>query len=213
MSGLAPILTNSSMAQPLYAIEEHLVALIDTVELVTPAEEQDFRRQFQRALSEAVEKRDRVGQFMAHLEDQIAFATSEIERLKARRSVYQRAFDRVEDYVIYTIKMLGTDGKGKYRKLEGRTVTFGLAGCPPSVEVTDESAIPAEYKMLTFKLPAMAWARLLDLLDPSQRAAVSADVKCQEVTLDKRAIKSAITEGSGVPGANLATGKTWLRRI
>jgi uncharacterized small protein (DUF1192 family) len=212
MSALAPILTNSSMAQPLYAIEEHLVALIDTVELVTPAEEQQFRSEFQRALSEAVEKRDRVGQFMAHLEDQIAFATSEIERLKARRSVYQRAFERVEDYVTSTIKMLGADVKGKYRKLEGRTITFGLAGCPPSVEVTDESAIPAEYKVLTFKLPALTWAQLLDFLDPSQRAAVSADVKCQEVTVDKRAIKSAITEGSSVAGANLATGKTWLKR-
>jgi Siphovirus Gp157 len=30
-----------------------------------------------------------------------------------------------------------------------------MRACPPSVEVTDESAIPSEYKVLLLKLPAV----------------------------------------------------------
>ena len=59
--------------------------------------------------------------------------------------------------MVETIENLGTDGKGKFRKLEGKTTTFSLRACPPSVEATDESAIPAEYKALTLKLPAVMW--------------------------------------------------------
>jgi hypothetical protein len=40
------------------------------------------------------------------------------------------------------------------------------------VEATDESAIPAEYKPLTLKLPAVTWERLVDGLEIEQRAAV-----------------------------------------
>jgi Gp157 protein len=211
VEALAPISANG-LAQPLYAIEEYLAALMDTVELVPPVQEQQFREEFQAALTTAVEKRDRVGQFMAHLEHQIAFANFEIDRLKERRAAYQRAFERIEDYVAHTIEILGRDARGKYRKLEGKTVTFSLAGCPPSVEVTDESAVPAEYKTLTLKLPAVAWERILDWLDTGQREAVSGHVKCQDVFIDRRSIKAAINAGTQVPGADLAIGKTSLRR-
>ena len=212
MPALVPVLTDTSMAQPLYVIEEHLAALIDTADLVTPAEEQNFREEFERALTRAVEKRDRVGEFMAHLEDQIAFATQEIERLRIRKNTYQRAFERIEEYVTHTIRTLGRDAKGKFRKLEGKTITFSLANCPPSVEVTDESLVPVLYKFLTLKLSAASWAKVLELLDPDQRAALSREARCQEVTVDKRLVKAAITGGSDVPGADLVTGKTWLKR-
>ena len=155
MKPLAPGSANTVAAQPLYAIEEYLAVLVDTAELVPPDQEQEFRDEFQLALTTAVDKRDRVGQFMAHIEQQITFANYEIDRLRERKAAYQRAFDRIENYVTHTIEVLGRDAKGKYRRLEGKTVTFSLAGCPPSVEVTDESAVPAEYKTLTLKLPAV----------------------------------------------------------
>jgi len=79
-----------------------------------------------------VEKRDRAGQFMAHLEQQIDFARFEIDRLRQRKAIFERALARVEEYVIATIENLGTDSKGKYRKLEGKTTTFSLRGCPPT---------------------------------------------------------------------------------
>jgi len=57
----------------------------------------------------------------------------------------------------------GVDDKGKYRRLEGKTTTFSIRGCPPSVEITDESAIPSEYKTLVLKLPAATWEQILDV--------------------------------------------------
>jgi hypothetical protein len=114
--------------------------------------------------------------------------------------------------VIETIEKLGTDSKGKYRTLEGKTTTFSLRACPPSVEVTDESAIPSQYKTLTLKLPAATWEQLLDGLEIEQRVAVLGQVKSPEVAVEKRSIKGAIDGGADVPGAGLATGRHSLRR-
>jgi Siphovirus Gp157 len=212
MAALAVVPSPAVTAAPLYVIEDHLAALIETAELVSPEQEQEFRAEFQTALTAAVEKRDRVGQFLAHLEQQIGFARFEIERLRQRKAACERALERLENYVIGTIENLGTDGKGKYRRLEGKTTTFSLRACPPSVEVTDETAIPSEYKMLLLKLPAVTWEQLLDGLEIEQRSAVLGQVKIPEVTVDKRSIKAAIDGGVDVPGAGLPSGRHSLRR-
>ena len=172
MAVLAVVPSPAVTAAPLYVIEDHLAALIETAELVSPEPEQEFRAEFQTALTAAVDKRDRVGQLLAHLEQQIDFAKFEIDRLRQRKATCERALARLEDYVIGTIENLGTDSNGKYRRLEGKTTTFSLRACPPSVEVADESAIPSEYKVLLLKLPAVVWEELLDGLEIEQRAAV-----------------------------------------
>jgi len=92
-------------------IEDHLAALLETAELVSPKQEQEFRSQFQTALTAAVDKRDRVVQFLTHLEQQIDFAKFEIHRLKQRKVTFERALARLEEYVIQTIENLGTDDK------------------------------------------------------------------------------------------------------
>jgi hypothetical protein len=212
MAALAAVPSPAVTAAPLYVIEDHLAALIETADLVSPDQEQEFRLEFQTALTSAVEKRDQVGQFLAHLEQQIDFAKFEIDRLRQRKTTCERAFARLQNYVIETIENLGTDSKGKYRMLEGKTTTFSLRACPPSVEVADESGIPAEYKTLTLKLPAVTWEQMLDGLDIEQRAAVLGQVKSPEVSLDKRSMKASMDSGANVPGADLVTGRHALRR-
>ena len=212
MAALAVVPSPAVTAAPLYLIEDQLAALVETAELVSPEQEEEFRLEFQTALTAAVEKRDRVGQFLAHLEQQIDFARSEIDRLRQRKAAFERALARVEEYVIDTIENLGTDSKGKYRRLEGKTTTFSLRGCPPSVEISDESLIPAEYKTLLLKLPAVTWEQLLDRLEIEKRAEVLGQVRSPEVSVEKRPIKAAIDGGAAVPGAGLAIGKHSLRR-
>ena len=80
------------------------------------------------------------------------------------------------------------------------------------MEVTDDSAIPSDYKALTLKLPAVTWEQLLDGLEIDQRAAVLEQVKSPEVSVDKRSIKAALDGGANVPGAGLITGRHALRR-
>ena len=212
MAALAVVPSPAVTARPLYQIEEYLAALVETADLVAPEQEQEFRAEFQAALSSAIEKRDHVGQFMAHLEQQIAFSKLEIERLRARKATYERALERVKDYVISTIEHLGRDSRGKYRRLEGRTITFNLRACPPSIEVTDESAVPAAYRAFTLRLPAIVWEKLLDLLDVEERAAVLGEARSPEVSFDKRALKAAMERGTTVPGAELHTGRHSLQR-
>jgi hypothetical protein len=214
MAVLAVVPSPAVTAAPLHVIEDQLACLIETAEMVSPEQEQEqeFRAEFQTALTAAVEKCDRVGQFLAHLEQQIDFARFEIDRLRQRRSLCERTLARLEEYVIGTIESLGTDSKGEYRALEGKTTTFSLRACPPSVEVTDESAVPSEYKTLTLKLPAVTWEQLLDGLDIEQRVAVLGQVRGPEVTIEKRSIKAAIDGGADVPGAGLASGRHSLRR-
>jgi hypothetical protein len=212
MAALAVVPSPGLTAAPLYAIEDYLAALIETTELVPPEQEQELLAQFQSALTTAVEKRDRVGQFLAHLEQQIEFANLEINRLKQRKATFERALERLEAYVIQTIEKLGTDGKGKYRTLEGRTTTFSLRACPPSVEVTDEAAVPADFKTLVLKLPAATWEQLLDGLDIDQRTAIVTQANTAEVKVDKRSIKAAIERGAHVPGADVVLGRHSLRR-
>ena len=211
MTALTVVPSPAVTAESLYVIEDHLAAMIETAELVSPEHEQEFREEFQAALTAAVDKRDRVSQFLAPLEQQIEFAKFEIDRLRQRKANFERALERLENYVIETIENLGTDGKGRYRKLEGKTTTFSLRACPPSVEVTDESAIPAKYKTLLLKLPAVMWEQLLDGLKIEQRAVVLGQVRSPEVVVDKRAVKAGI-DGGGVPGACLVSGRHSLRR-
>jgi hypothetical protein len=212
MAVLAVVPSPAVTAAPLYVIEDCLAAMIETAELVSPEQEQAFRAEFQAALSAAVDKRDQVGRFLAHLEQQIGFARLEIDRLRQRKAAFERAFERMEKYVVETIENLGTDGNGKYRRLEGRTTTFSIRACPPSVEATDESAIPAEYKTLTLKLSAVTWEQLLDGLDIEQRAAVLRQVRSPEVSVDKRSVKAAIDGGADVPGVGLVIGRHSLQR-
>lgn len=213
MTALAMVPSRAVTTQPLYAVEEHLAAMIETAELVCPEQEQEFRAEFEIALTTAVEQRDRVGQFLAHLEQQIAFAKSEIERLRERKALCERALERLENYVVETIERLGTDAKGRYRKLEGTTTTFTLRACPPSVEVTDESIIPSEYKTLVLEVPAVTWERLLDGLDIDQRAAVLGELRCPaKVAVDKRALRAALEQGAGIEGASVVAGRHSLRR-
>jgi hypothetical protein len=71
------------------------------------------------------------------------------------------------------------------------------------VEVTDEAAVPTEFKTFMLKLPAVMWEQLLDRLDFEQRAALLGTVKNPEVTVDKRAIQAALDGGGQVSGVDL----------
>jgi phage host-nuclease inhibitor protein Gam len=202
-----------STALTLYNIEEHLVALLDTAEMVeTPEQQEAIFAEIQQALVTAIDKRDRVNQFMVHCESQQAAIDAEIKRLQALKKTFVKAQERMEDYVIRTIQSLGADEKGRYRKLEGKTCVFSVRACPPSVEVRDEAAIPAEYKTLTITVPATAWEELVDNVDIEERSKFLAAVKKTECAIDKRAVKSAIDGGTTVPGADLAIGRYGLQR-
>jgi hypothetical protein len=199
-------------ARPLYEIEAHLAALVETEEVVPDELEREYALELQATLLAAVDKRDRVGQFLAHLEQQIAFAHTEVTRLRAREEFFARALARMEGYVSRVIESLGLDAKGKRRKLEGNTITLSLHGCDKRVDVTNEAVVPGKYKRVTVTLPAETWELVCDSLDLEVRAQVLGEVKAPVVDVSLSLVKADLKAGIAVPGAELAGGTYLVRK-
>lgn len=195
----------------LYQIEEYLAALLDTREMAdTPEREAEIQREIERWVATAVEKRDAIVRFLAHCEGQISNIEREIERLTNLKKSYQRAIERMENYVVRAIVNLGPDDRGRWRKLEGKTCVLTVRHCPPSVEITDESAIPPAFKTITVTVPAEAWERFVDAVDVDERTRFLDSVIRADVAVDKRAVKRALEDGESVPGAELRRDKLTL---
>ena len=195
-----------ALARPLYDLESHLAALLNTEEIVPAELEQEYALELHATLMATTEKRDRVGQFRAHLQAQIALAHAEAVRLHEREQFYQAAFDKLDDYITRVIDMLPLDAKGKRPKLCGNTLTLGLHGCDKRAEVLDEALVPVKYKRITLTLPVETWEGLCDSLDMDLRDTVLDSVKspCIEVSLS--AVKADLKAEIAVPGARLAGG-------
>ena len=199
-------------ARGLYDIEAHLAAMIDSEELVPAELEAEYAVELQATILATVAKRDRVGQFFAHLESQAALAAAEITRLQERKALYERAFTQMEAYVSRVIDSLGTDDKGKRKRLEGSTVTFSLRGCDKRAEIKNADAVPTKYKRVTITLPAESWELVCDSLDLDLREQVLAEVTSPRVDVSTSLVKADLKADIAVPGAELAGGTYLVRK-
>lgn len=185
----------------LYDIETTLLALIEVdPEELTPELRAEYERDLQEAIRKAPEKRERVAIKLFDLGQRaavkMAAAKAHIEkaeqlRLSAER--YERDADRLKNYVLDVMRELPKPKKG-CRTLEGTSATFKAKGVADSVEITDEAALPDQYKTATVSMSIESWRLLLALpafndipVDkvtwgrvPSSdiRAALQAEVKC-----------------------------------
>ena len=91
-------------------------------------------------LEGAVQKRDRVARFLAHLDSQATLAADEIRRLTARKRTLENAAASLKSHVVHLMQTMGV------RKLEGETSTLSLRKAPGHVEVTDLGELPAPFK-------------------------------------------------------------------
>lgn len=188
----------------LFEVEENLLALLDTEELVTPEMEQEFLQDLSDGLQVAIDKRDRVAGFIKACEVNAKMAAEEIARLQGRKKLLESAAERVRKYVTWIIEALGTDPKGKLRKLEGHRFTMSARACPVSVEITKEEDIPRKFRHVTLSGPAEVMDKLLvkaieefGRMEPLQGS----------TTVDRSAVKKALEAGEEVPGAELIVGK------
>jgi hypothetical protein len=202
MAALAVVPISSAL--PLYRIEEELAALADTAGCVPPEQEAEFAAEVERWLAARGDKVDRIGHLLTHLEAQAALASAELKRLQERKKFYERSQEKLESYVIGAIRNQGADAKGKYRPLEGSTVSFSIRKNPASVEVFDPLAVPLDYQTITLTLPAKLLDQVLDSLDMDLGAQVLEHSKDSDVTVNKTAVKAALNAKVDVPGARFA---------
>jgi hypothetical protein len=196
----------------LYQLEDDLVAMLNSIDMVEdPEARAAVEQQIIDQHLKAIDKRDKVSQFLAHCDNQEEFISTEIERLVALRKHFTAARDRVENYVIFVIKALGQDDRGKWRKLDGKTCSFSIANKPPSTEITSLDALPDQYKDLTVKLEATDWTNFLNELGLDERQDLLRRLKSIEASARKADIKKALSQGD-VTGARLSEESYRLNR-
>lgn len=90
-------------------------------------------------LEGAIEKRDRLGEFIMRMESEAEAIRNEEKRLAARRQGFEKIAGCVRDSIHQQMK------EWQIKKVEGKMFTFAVQANPPSVEITDESQIPGDY--------------------------------------------------------------------
>jgi hypothetical protein len=208
---ILPSETSPLGALTLYTIEEQFASLVDTLDIVPADQEDELLARIAEALIHAVDKRDSMGRFLAHVDSQIDFADAEIKRLQERKGTFARILDRTESYIVRILQSLGQDAKGKWQKLEGRTVTFSLRKQPPSVAIDNESVVPSAYRKATIRISAPLWEELLDSVDVDLASRVL-DAARRSDEVSKSLVKGAIEGGTEVPGAHLVNDAVRLNR-
>jgi len=190
-----------SKSLTLYAAEDYLAALLETEGAVPEAEQQAFDLELSRSLAAAQDKREAVARFILQCEAQAEFSKSEADRIRARGKVFERAADRVREYVLGYILAQGVDHKGKFPKLAGKTTSMSARSNPASVEIVNAEEVPAAYKTVKVEMPLEVWYRLVDQ-HPDETAGT-----LKSIDIDKRMLKEAIGRGEDVAGADLNIGR------
>jgi len=90
-------------------------------------------------LEGAIEKRDRLGDFIVRMEAEAESIRNEEKRLAARRSGFEKIANCMRDSIHAQMK------EWAVTKVEGKLFTFAVQKNPASVEITDEAQIPGEY--------------------------------------------------------------------
>jgi hypothetical protein len=194
----------------LFEIEEDYAALVNTEDLVSPEDQESFKQELAVALKTAVDKRERFGQFILACERRSIALKAEAKRMLDQAATCDRAAERAREYGAGVIESLGTDAKGKYRKLEGNTVVLSLRAPSSRVDFPDEAKVPSEFKTLTITLPATAWERhiewcrvIFDDYGIGEHSPILNAVTNVAVHTSKTAVKKAIENGRQVEGADL----------
>ena len=187
----------------MYSIEDNLLALIDSEELVSAEQEREFQAVLAHQLRKAVSKRDAVGRFIRHCETMAEASKSEETRLRDRRKFYERAAEKMRSYVKNILEVLGPDEYGSWRRLEGNTFTFLLRDNNPSVRILNPEAVPDRFKDVTMTVPADVLHEVLSAIPGNLRERFLNAAKNTEVEIPKIPIKKAFEQGEAVDGADL----------
>ena len=194
-----PAARNIASGLTLFQIEESIALLAEAAEEegLTPGIEQALTTYLQGAL----EKRDRVAEFIQYCEWMAELAKAEIKRLQGRQKHFEGTADRVSAMVLRVLDFLGA------KKLEGRTHTLCKRKCPPSVRIDDETRVPSEFKRVTVTLRLDEWNRLLAAAGDNLRQTVETATVKRDEAIDLKAVKEALNLEREVPGADLVVNR------
>ncbi len=180
------------------AILDGLIAYQDTLELATTEED---RAAIEAAIVEhqaaLIQKIPRYVGALRRLEFEAQWERDEAARHTKRQRRYEAATKYLEDYAISAMQRRGI------RKLEGHGAALKLRQSPGQLMITDESAVPDDYKTVSVTMPRELWIRILkEVGDPIVKALCVAPTR-EQVTVRKDLAKQAVKGGADVPGVDL----------
>jgi len=126
-----------------FEIESELKEALALAETATDADVQLIVKAY---LTAAADKRDRMTAVIRRLKAEQEICEQEIRRFRARKEAVGHAEQRLTGYVIAVMQSIGET------KLKGATSTLTLQHNPASIEITDSTLIPAEYKIIRYEI-------------------------------------------------------------
>ena len=191
-----------------YDVEDHLLALANTVDLV---EESEARAAILAEIGQQVrlarDKRDRAVAFLRHCAEQQRFADEEVERIESRKRHIARVQGELEAYLVRVVDQFATPDRKGIKRLDGNVSTMRIQKNPDSAVVIDPELVPLTYKDVAVTLPAYVWEAMLQCLSKEERAEFERWVKRTEFRPDKKALAGELKAGREIPGADLHVGE------
>lgn len=194
----------------LYEAEHFLTELIDTAGVVEVEMEQEFQALITESLAVAIQKRERVGQFILSCEARAEHCRAEVQRIQKRARLFESVAERVRTIVLDVITGLPLVTKGKktsYPKLEGETLTLSAVSKPEAVVISEPASVPMKFKEVSITVSAQTWTTMLAYIGAASTE--EADVLIGELakaaswTIDRSRLKAALQRKEVVPGADL----------
>lgn len=169
---------------PLNELAVQLMGLLEeTNGVVTPEVDQMFAELMQKGLQAVVPLCNTIDELTARMEARKAKAKVLTELAKKDESMIETA----HKYIIKAMKACGQD------KLSSGALTVTLCKGNPSVDITDEDAVPLRFKTATITLNAVD----LDAVK------VVATILSEKIAVNKTAIKQATDDNIGVAGTQI----------
>lgn len=125
----------------LYAIEEELQSLLDTVEVCPDELRPELEARIAEYVGSEKTKIDSIGRVLSSFDAVQEHARAEIERLRARQQAAENNARRLETYVLRILAQRDKPLKGQYFTL--------YAGHSQALIIDDAELVPAEFKRTT----------------------------------------------------------------
>lgn len=180
-----------------WEIEERLMALADTEELVDPAHKAQYEADVEALRRNGADKVDAICAFIHEMGVRAATVDAEILRLQDRKRRFVANAERMESYLRRCLKAAGK------KRVEGHYNTVALEDGKPSVDVVDADAVPLIHKRVTAEMSGLVYG----LLPEDVRAAFSKTM----LVVNKAEAMKLMKAGEEIPGLDLKFGQEALR--
>jgi hypothetical protein len=191
-----------SESNTLFEIDRELDSLLDQIE--EEAEETgtaspELLERFQQFCQAESEKVDRIGRFLTLMDSRLKYCRQQAEHFQKRARSTDAKVVSTKNMVLYFLAARGL------KKIEGKEFTLRFQkNSQDSVEITDESQVPINYRELELHIPGRVWQAVLELLPEETSKVLASCIREDRPSND--AIKEATSRCEQVPGARIKLG-------